>query len=114
MDSRDNMVYQNFTVTKGDSLNFTITFEDALVAPDDIIFTIKENINDGQYIIQKKLSKGDITRTADEGFVYSIYLPYTDTEDLKILNYTHQIEVIFGADHENVAEGKIVITPEAS
>ena len=108
------MVNQNFTLTRGDSLTFTITFEDSEIAPDDIIFTIKENITDKQYIIQKTLTDDDITRTTDEGFVYAIYLPYTDTEDLKLLNYSHQIEVIFGADHENVAEGKIVITPEAA
>lgn len=107
------MVTQNFTLTRGDSLTFTITFEDTQIAPDDIIFTIKESITDKQYIIQKTLDDGDITRTADEGFVYSVYLPYTDTEDLKLLNYIYQIEVIFGADHENVVEGKLVITPEA-
>lgn len=112
MDSTTNMVFQNFTVIKGDSLTFTITFEDSQIAPDDIIFTVKDKVSDTTPVIQKKLSEGDITRTQDEGFVYSIYLPYTDTEDLKLLNYIHQIEVIFGADHETVAQGKIIITPE--
>lgn len=106
------MVFQNFTITKGDSLTFTITFEDTQIAPDDIIFTVKNKSSDTNAVIQKKLSEGDITRTTDEGYVYSIYLPYTDTEDLKLLNYIHQIEVIFGADHETVAEGKLIITPE--
>lgn len=106
------MVYQNFTLTKADSLEFTITLEDAEIAPDDIIFTVKDNINSTKVAIQKSLSEEEIERTEDEGYVYQIYIPYTDTDDLKILNYIYQIELIFGSVHETVAEGKFIITPE--
>lgn len=106
------MVYQNFTLTKADSLEFTITLEDAEIAPDDIIFTVKDNVNSKKIDIQKSLSEGEIQRTEDEGYVYQIYIPYTDTDDLKILNYIYQIELIFGSVHETVAEGKFIITPE--
>lgn len=106
------MVNQNFTLTRGDSLSFNITFEDAETAPDNIIFNVKDNINSATATITKSLSAGTITRTADEGYVYNVYIPYTDTDDLKLLNYIYQIEVIFGADHDTVVEGKLVITPE--
>ena len=112
MDSITNMVNHNFTLTRGDSLSFNITFEDAEIAPDNIIFTVKDNVNSTSAVITKSLSAGTITRTTDEGFVYNIYLPYTDTDDLKYLNYIYQIEVIFGADHETCVEGKLIITPE--
>ncbi len=111
MDSTINMISQNFTLTKGDSLSFTITIEDSEIAPDDITFIVKENIN-SDIIIIKKILNGGITRTEDEGYVYEVFIPYTDTEDLKLLNYIYQIELTFGADRETVCEGKFIITPE--
>lgn len=105
------MINQNFTLTKGDSLSFTITIEDTEIAPDDITFIVKDNINSNTEIIKKILDEG-ITRTEDEGYVYEVYIPYTDTEDLKLLNYIYQIELTFGADRETVCEGKFIITPE--
>lgn len=105
------MINQNFTLTKGDSLSFTITIEDTEIAPDDISFIVKDNINSNTEIIKKILNDG-ITRTEDEGYVYEIFIPYTDTEDLKLLNYIYQIELTFGADRETVCEGKFIITPE--
>ena len=112
MDSITNMVNHNFTLTRGDSLSFNITFEDAQIAPDNIIFTVKDNINSQTAVITKSLQAGTITRTQDTGYVYNVYLPYTDTDDLKYLNYIYQIEVIFGGDHETCVEGKLIITAE--
>lgn len=105
------MIKQNFTLTKGDSLSFTITIEDTEIAPDDITFTVKDNVNSVSSVILKSLN-GGITRTEDEGYVYEVFIPYTDTEDLKLLNYIYQIELTFGADRETVCEGKFIITPE--
>lgn len=106
------MTNQNFTLTKGDSLEFTITLEDTEIAPNDIIYIVKDNVNSPSPVISKSLSKGEIERTEDEGYVYKIYIPFSDTEDLKILNYIYQIELIFGSVHDTVAEGKFIITPE--
>lgn len=106
------MTNQNFTLTKGDSLEFTITLEDTEIAPNDIIYIVKDNVNSQSPVISKSLSKGEIERTEDEGYVYKIYIPFSDTEDLKILNYIYQIELIFGSVHDTVAEGKFIITPE--
>lgn len=106
------MISKNFTLTQGDSLEFTITIEDTQIAPDDIVFSVVDNVNSEEPVIVKSLAEGDIERTEDEGFVYHVYIPYTDTDDLKILNYYYQISLLFGAVHETVAEGKFVITPE--
>lgn len=112
MDLTINMVFQNFTLTKSDSLEFTITLKDTEIAPDDIIFKVKDNVNSSVTVISKSLSDEEIERTDDEGFVYKIYIPSTDTDDLKILNYIYQIELVFGSVHDTVAEGKFIITPE--
>lgn len=106
------MINQNFTLTKGDSLEFTVTIEDTEIAPNDIIFIVKDNVNSTTAVIEKSLLDEEIERTEDEGFVYKIYIPSTDTDDLKILNYIYQIELIFGSVHDTVAEGKFIITPE--
>ena len=112
MDSTTSMISKNFTLTKGDSLEFTITIEDTEIAPDDINFIVKDNVNSLTHVIKKSLAAHEIERTEDEGYVYQIYIPSTDTDDLKILNYIYQIELIFGSVHETVAEGKFLITPE--
>lgn len=112
MDLTINMVNHNFTLTHGDSLSFNITFEDAEIAPNDIIFAVKDNCNSSDAVISKSLNDGTITRTQDSGYVYNIYIPYYDTDDLELLNYIYQIEVIFGSDHETCVEGKLIITPE--
>ena len=106
------MITKNFTLIKGDSLEFTITIEDTEIAPNDIIFIVKDNVNSTASVIEKSLEDEEIERTEDEGYVYKIYIPSTDTDDLKILNYIYQIELIFGSVHETVAEGKFLITPE--
>ena len=112
MDSTTTMITKNFTLTKGDSLEFTITNEDTEIAPDNIIFIVKDNVNSLTHVIKKTLIADEIERTDDEGYVYKIYIPSTDTDDLKILNYIYQIELIFGSVNETVAEGKFLITPE--
>lgn len=106
------MVNQNFTLVKGDSLEFTITLEDAEIAPDNIIFTVKDNVNSTTPVITKSLVAGEIERTSETEFIYQIYIPFTDTEKLKILNYIYQIELTFGSVKETPVEGKFIITPE--
>lgn len=112
MDSTTSMITKNFTLTKGDSLEFTVTIEDTEIAPNDIKFIVKDNVNSTDVVIKKSLVDEEIERTEDEGYVYKIYIPSTDTDELKILNYIYQIELIFGSVHETVAEGKFLITPE--
>ena len=63
MDSNINMVNHNFTITKGDSLQFTITIEDTQVEPSDIIFTVKDESFDGEDVIHYSLLHGEITKS---------------------------------------------------
>lgn len=112
MDLTTNMIYQNFTLPKGDSLTFKITLVDAEDAPDNIYFTIKKNANDTTPTIQKYIGNG-ITRTTDtENISYEVYLSSDETEDLELLNYSHAIKLIFGSEENTEVEGKLVITPE--
>lgn len=106
------MINKNFTLPKGDSLNFTITLVDAETAPDNIYLTVKKNSQDKKPILQKYIGNG-ITRTSDtDKIAYDVYLPYTDTEDLELLNYSYAIKIIYGSEQNTEVEGKLVITPE--
>ena len=108
------MTNKNFTLTRGDSLEFRLNFLDTLQEPDELYFTVKDKSSDTTFVIQKSLDDG-ITRVydeEDETISYDVYVPHTDTSDLKLLNYIYQILAVFGSDYETVAEGKVIITPE--
>lgn len=105
------MVNQNFTLTRGDSLEFRVNFIDIETAPDALYFTVKDKSSDTTYVLQKAIHDG-ITPVAGDDISYDFYLSHTDTEDLKLLNYIYQILAVFGSDYETIAEGKIVITRE--
>ena len=105
---------KNFTITRGDSLEFRLNFLNATQVPDELYFTVKDKSSDTTYVFQKSLEDG-ITPviTENEDIIsYDVYIPHTDTSDLKLLNYIFQILAVFGSDYETVAEGKLVITPE--
>lgn len=106
------MISQNFTLTRGDTLEFTITIEDTQTEPDEITFTVVDSTVKKTPVIIKKLSEEEIVKTEDEGLVYRVFIETEDTDYLKLLNYYYQIELQFSDTVETVAEGKFVITPE--
>lgn len=104
------MVNQNFTVTRGDSLEFRINFLNAEVMPDNIIMTVKNKSSDTTFVLQLRLNKG-ITRVRGEQ-AYDVYIPSASTSELELLNYIYQITTMYGRDYETIVEGKLIITPE--
>lgn len=108
------MNYKNFTITRGDSLEFRLNFLNASQAPDELYFTVKDKSSDTVYVFQKSFDDGitPVETEDDDVISYDVYIPHTDTSDLKLLNYIFQILAVFGSDYETVAEGKLIITPE--
>ena len=104
------MVNQNFTVTRGDALQFRINFVDATVLPDNIYLNVKDKSSDTTSVLQLQLSDG-IEKVEDMDS-YDVFIPSMDTEDLELLNYIYQISTVYGSDYETIVEGKLVITPE--
>lgn len=104
------MVYQNFTVTRGDALQFRINFVDATVLPDNIYLSVKDKSSDTTSVLQLQLNDG-IEKVEDMDS-YDVSIPSMDTEDLQLLNYIYQISTLYGSDYETIVEGKLVITPE--
>lgn len=104
------MVNQNFTLTRGNSLQFRVNFTDIETLPDNLYFTLKDKSSDSEEILTLELDDG-ITKVEDANS-YDFYLPASATDDLKLLNYIYQISVVFGSDYDTIVEGKLIITPE--
>lgn len=103
------MVNQNFTLTKGNSLQFRLNIIDA-EEPDGIYLICKDKSSDTTSVFQLSLEEG-ITKVEDENS-YDFYISSEVTDTLQLLNYIYQISIEYGSDYETVVEGKLVITPE--
>lgn len=104
------MIYQNFTVTRGNALQFRINFVDATAPPDNIYLNVKDKSSDTTSVLQLQLNDG-IEKVEDMDS-YDVFITSMDTEDLQLLNYIYQISTLYGSDYETIVEGKLVITPE--
>lgn len=104
------MVNQNFTLTRGDALQFRINFLNAESLPDNIFMMVKNKSSDTTTVLQLQLGSG-ITKVNDADS-YDVFIPSTSTTELELLNYIYQIATLYGSDYETIVEGKLVITPE--
>ena len=104
------MVNQNFTLTRGDSLQFRINFLNTESLPDNIFMMVKNKSSDTTTVLQLQIGSG-ITKVADADS-YDVYIPSTATTELELLNYIYQIATLYGSDYETIVEGKLIITPE--
>ena len=104
------MVNKNFTLTRGNALQFRINFVNATTLPDNIYLTVKDKSSDTTSVLQLQLNDG-IEKVQDMDS-YDVFIPSMDTEDLQLLNYIYQISTVYGSDYETIVEGKLIITPE--
>lgn len=104
------MVNQNFTLTRGNSLQFRLNFVDAESLPDNLYFILKDKSSDTTAVLQLELGNG-ITKVEDVDS-YDFYIPASATDDLQLLNYIYQISTLTGSDYNTIVEGKLIITPE--
>ena len=103
------MVNQNFTLTRGDSLQFRINFLNAETMPSDIIMTVKDKSSDTVAVLQLQIGNGISRIDADS---YLVKISSEQTSNLELLNYIYQIATVYNSDYETVVEGKLIITPE--
>ena len=104
------MVNQNFTLVRGDALQFRINFLNATTLPDNIYLTVKDKSSDTTAVLQLQLNDG-IEKVEDQDS-YDVFIPSTDSEDFQLLNYIYQVSTLYGSDYETIIEGKLIITPE--
>ena len=104
------MLNQNFTLVRGNSLQFKLNILDSDTLPDNIYLQVKNKSSDTTSIMMLELGSG-ITKVQDENS-YFVYIDAETTTSLELLNYIYQISLLFGSDYETVVEGKLIITPE--
>lgn len=104
------MVNKNFTIVRGNSLQFRLNFINAESLPDQITMIVKNKSSDTTSVLELSINNG-IYKVEDLDS-YDFYIPAIDTEDLELLNYIYQITVVYGSDYDTVVEGKLIITPE--
>ena len=104
------MVNKNFTLVRGNSLQFRLNITEADALPDNLYFILKNKSSDTESIMQLSLNNG-ITKV-NNADSYDFYIPAADTGELELLNYIYQISILYGTDLETVVEGKLIITPE--
>ena len=104
------MLNQNFTLVRGNSLQFKLNILDTTAIPDNIYLQVKNKSSDTTSVMMLELNHG-ITKVEDENS-YMVYIEASESAKLELLNYIYQISLLFGSDYETVVEGKLIITPE--
>lgn len=104
------MLNQNFTLVRGNSLQFKLNILDSDELPDNIYLQVKNKSSDTTSVLMLELDHG-ITKIEDENS-YLVKIEAEDTVPLELLNYIYQISLLYDIDYETVVEGKLVITPE--
>lgn len=104
------MVNKNFTLVRGNSLQFRVNFINPTILPSDIKLILKNKSSDSESVLELSLNDG-IEKVYDISS-YDFYISSVKTSELELLNYIYQIECKFGADNLTIVQGKLIITPE--
>lgn len=79
---------------------------------DEIYFTVKEFFEDEEYLFQKRLTSGTITK--DETSTYHIPIEPEDTNDLEFGEYMFDIELVTGNSIKQTTTGRLILTYEST
>lgn len=105
----------DFEFPRGDTLaltfNVTDTNKDNLVDFDEIYFTMKKSYSTQEFILQKRLTKGDIV--FEEG-QFNMVLSHKDTANLSYGKYVYDIQVKSEEYYKTICIGTIQLTNEAT
>ena len=107
----------NITMPRGDlrPVNFTVSDSDGQPANlefDEIYFTVKASFLDKNFLFQKRLGDGSITREADGSYSFAI-LP-EDTDHLRIAKYVFDIELVQNGLIKQTTVGELALTNEVT
>lgn len=90
-----------------DNLGNVIKMDDG----EELIFTVKKNYNTKDFVLQKKLSDGDITYK--DGYYY-ITLMHEETANLRYGTYVYDIQLMSGDIVSTLILGTITLTQEVT
>jgi hypothetical protein len=106
----------DFEITRGDTTPIVFDLKDyvdnALTKFDEIYFTMKKNTNTQEFILQKRLTRGQIEQVDDENFAFE--LAHKDTASLAYGNYVYDVSVVSGTYVATPYIGTITLTKEVT
>ena len=105
---------KNFELIKGDTLAFAVEigFDDDPVDADEMLFTVKRNVDDGN-LFQKRLSHG-IEKVAKVGnkLYYRVRASPWDTRSLEAGLYQYDLEIHVNGDIFTILNGLLIVENE--
>lgn len=101
---------KNFTMIRGDTVRFFLSFKNLDEDPDEIWFSVRENY-DAPYIFQKSLDDG-ITPDNEGG--YLVHIAPEDTQELTAGQYIYDLELKIGEDITTPLMGKIELVADVT
>lgn len=107
----------DFEFIRGDTFSFKFKLVDSadnilkLTGEDELYFTVKNNYNQTNIVLQKRYSNGDIVNKGD---YYFITLGHEDTAKLKYGSYVYDIELVSGELVKTLILGNIELTDEVT
>lgn len=104
--------------TRGDTQGFKFqrkNINDEIITsiPTNVYFTVKDNVNNDNFIIQKTLDNGSITFSKDDNYYHFIIEP-NDTNNLNYGCYVYDIEIIQNDYVKTVKKGYLELTNEVT
>lgn len=108
------MINTNLEFVRGNTFSRSFSIEGWNHDIDEIYFTIKENENDKNYELQKRLNNGiNIVEETDETKTYVLTIDATDTDDFKTdYDYYFDIKIISGNIKRTIIMGNLILTTE--
>ena len=105
----------DFEFPRGDTCPITFNLEDknqnVLSNFDEIYFTVKKSYSKDEVVLQKKLTRGEITYS--EG-TYTLILLHGDTATLPYGKYVYDIQVKSGIYYKTVCIGNMTLSNEST
>ena len=97
----------NLVTTRGDTIQFAVEIDGMEGTDADAMnFTVKKNIDDLIFVLQKTLNDG-VTKIDDTH--YRVRVMPAETENLEIGNYYYDIEMTVNADKYTLLKGRLKV-----
>lgn len=101
----------NLKMVRGDTQKIGIKIKGLHESPTAIYFSLKKNISDTNYILQKTLDEGIVQEQTGK---YIIKLTPQDTESLAATTYQFDFEVTFGEDVVTLVIGTLELIADVT
>ena len=106
----------DISMTRGDTKEERFQIKDSSgtvldLEVNEMYITFKESYDDEEFLFQKKLSTGDITKSST---YYYFTIEPEETDDLDYGVYVFDIEIIYSNKKKTIGKGNLTLTQEVT